>query len=148
MKSVLFVNVDMNWFPLIGCDVDNLVVVVDFLEALFLITSVFNESGRVVPCNLRNNPQALHNVFPSASFLQRGVFKVLQLKHSVGFWAAATPLGVEAVDPGVDVVVVDGVGAVLVVFDCGCCGTCCCWLVVLFSFNLLNEEVKFDFCLI
>lgn len=50
-----------------------------FLAFLFLITSLFRDNGLIVPCNLWNSPQALHNVFPFESLLHRGVFKVLQL---------------------------------------------------------------------
>lgn len=41
----------------------SVVVVVVFPPPLFrfLITSVFNESGRTTPCNLRNSPHALHS---------------------------------------------------------------------------------------
>ena len=40
---------------------------------LFLITSVFKESGRTTPWSFKNSPQALHRGWPSGFRRQRGV---------------------------------------------------------------------------
>lgn len=50
----------------------------------FLMTSVFKESGRTTPCNLRKRPQALHNGWPSGLRRHSGVVCVKQLVHVVG----------------------------------------------------------------
>ena len=47
-----------------------------------LMVSVFKLMGRARPCNLRNNPQALHKTCPVSSRRQRGVVSVLQLRHT------------------------------------------------------------------
>jgi hypothetical protein len=52
-------------------------------EFLFLMTSVLRESGRIVPCNLRKRPHALHRVFPLGPLRQSGVLVVPQLLHLV-----------------------------------------------------------------
>lgn len=52
-------------------------------RCLFLITSVFKESGLTTPCNFKNNPHALHNGLPCGSLLHNGVVFVWQLVHLV-----------------------------------------------------------------
>jgi len=42
----------------------------------FLMTSVLSDRGRTTPCNLRNNPHALHRGWPSGFLRHRGVFVV------------------------------------------------------------------------
>ena len=53
-----------------------------FIRFRDLMVSVFNEMGRGRPCNLRNNPQALHKTWPVSSLLQSGVVWVLQFRHT------------------------------------------------------------------
>ena len=50
----------------------------------FLMTSVFNESGRTTPCNFKNKPHALHRGCPSGLRRHKGVVWVKQLVHVVG----------------------------------------------------------------
>lgn len=90
------------------------------------MTSVFNDKGRVVPCNFKNKPQALHKVLPSVSFRHKGVFSVLQLKQevfiacaSVSFFVGSFSSSFSSVEP--------------VFFSC------------FNSFNFDSEDVKFDF---
>ncbi len=55
----------------------------------FLMTSVFNDSGRTTPCSLRKSPHALHSGWPSGFLRQSGVVWVKQLVQVVGtpFWS-------------------------------------------------------------
>lgn len=61
-----------------------------FLVLRLRITSLFSDSGRIVPCSFWNRPHALHMVLPCASRRQSGVLNVLQLKHCTwGFFGSS-----------------------------------------------------------
>ena len=72
-------------------DVPPMLTVVPLPRFLFLITSVFRDSGLTTPCSFKKRPQALHRGCPSGFRRQSGVVWVKQFVQVVGTPFASCP---------------------------------------------------------